>query len=427
MGGLICLFVISFFVAPLYNLTLFLLIVSMGILLVDFFLLYRTSKGIEASRKLPEKFSNSDANNISIQLKNNYGFDVFLEIVEELPEQFQKRDFSITTQLTSFQSNTVHYSLKPLQRGAYHFGHTLVFVRTKLNFVTKRYVLNKESKVKTYPSFLKLKQFDLKTINSLSNIHGIKKVRRIGNSFEFEQIKEYVQGDNIRAINWKATAKKNQLMVNQFTDEKAQNIYLLIDKGRTMKMPFEELSLLDYAINSSLILSNVILQKQDKVGLFSFSKNINNYVACEKRNHQLGIILEALYNIDTNYEETDYSKLYGAAKQYIKQRSLLILFSNFDSIDALDRQLKYLRAINKHHLLMVVFFKNTEILKLTQETPKNQHEIVKKVVAEKFMYDKEQMVLELSKYGIHSILTTPRNLTIDSINKYIEIKSKGLI
>ena len=172
-----------------------------------------------------------------------------------------------------------------------------------------------------------------------------------------------------------------------------------------MKMPFDGLSLLDYAINSSLIISNVVLQKQDKIGLFSFSKKVNNYVACERRNHQLGLILESLYNVETNYEESNFGYLYGAVKQHIRQRSLLMLFTNFDSMDALERQLGYLRAINKSHLLIVVFFKNTEILNLAKEKTSTQSEVVKKIIAQKFIYDKEQMVLELSKYGINSILT----------------------
>lgn len=427
LGGLIALFVFSFFFKSLFLLCQLLLAVFSGIVLLDVFVLFNNKKGIESSRVLPEKFSNGDLNNISLELKNNYSLEVSVEIIDEIPNQFQLRDFQIKKKINGNTSRTFPYQLRPTERGEYHFGHTNIFVNSIINLVTKRYILNEETMVKTYPSFLKLKNFDLKTINSLSAAYGIKKVRRIGNSYEFEQIKEYVQGDNIKDINWKATAKKNQLMINQFVDEKAQQIFMLIDRGRTMKMPFDGLSLLDYAINSSLIVSNVVLQKHDKIGLFSFSKKVNNYVACERRNHQMGLILESLYNVKTNYEESDFGVLYSAVKQHIRQRSLLMLFTNFDSMDALDRQMSYLRAINKNHLLIVVFFKNKEVLDLAEEKTTSKSEVVKKIIAQKFIYDKEQMVLELNKYGVNSILTTPENLTIDTINKYIEIKSKGLI
>ena len=427
LAGHVVLAILSFFIQSLYSFNFILLFITIGMVCLDFYILFRTKKGIELQRILPEKLSNSDVNKIVLNIKNNYGLVIYLEIIEELPEQFQKRDFSIIKKLNAFATGKISYDLIPKERGEYHFGKTNVLGHSILNLITRKFSLGEDIMVKTYPSFLKLKQFDLKTINSLSASYGLKKVRRIGNSFEFEQIKEYVQGDNIRNINWKATAKKNQLMINQFVDEKAQNIYLLIDKGRTMKMPFEGLSLLDYAINSSLITANVVLQKQDKVGLFSFSKNINDYVACERRNNQMALILESLYNVKTNYEEANFGVLYAAIKQYIRHRSLLALFTNFDSMDALERQMSYLRAINKSHLLIVIFFKNTEILNLAAEPTQNESEIIRKTVAEKFIYDKEQMVLELNKYGIHSILTTPENLTIDTINKYIEIKSKGLI
>ena len=423
----IFLFVLSFFIKELFVLGLLLTGIFTGVFCFDLFVIFRLKNGIESTRILPEKLSNGDHNDISLEVKNNYPLEVFIEIIDEIPEQFQIRDFNIKAKLKAQTSKIFPYQLKPTERGEYHFGSTNIYVHSVLNLVTKRYILGDDKMVKTYPSFLKLKQFDLKTINSMTSAYGIKRVRRIGNSFEFEQIKEYVQGDNIRDINWKATAKKNQLMVNQFVDEKAQNVYMLIDRGRTMKMPFDGLSLLDYAINASLIVSNVVIQKQDKVGLFSFSKNVNDYVAAERRNHQMGMILESLYNVKTNFEETDFGVLYSAVKHNIKQRSLLLLYTNFDSMDALERQMNYLRAINKNHLLIVIFFKNSEIVELANKNTHSEQEIIKKTVAEKFIYDKEQMVLELSKYGVNSILTTPKNLTIDAINKYIEIKSKGLI
>ncbi|MGY6648985.1 DUF58 domain-containing protein [Wenyingzhuangia sp. IMCC45574] len=425
--GLVVLFILSFFIQELFNLSQLLLAVLVGVTLLDVFVLFSNKEGIKANRTLPEKLSNGDKNTVTLEIKNTSTLDVTVDLIDELPEQFQIRDFNIHKKLKGGTTYKFPYALQPTERGEYHFGNTNIFVKSMIGLVTKRYVLNKEQMVKTYPSFLKLKNYDLKTINSLSTAYGIKKVRRIGNSYEFEQIKEYVQGDNIKDINWKATAKKNELMVNQFVDEKAQQVYMLIDRGRTMKMPFDGLSLLDYAINASLITSNVVLQKHDKVGLFSFSKKINDYVACERRNHQMGLILESLYNVKTNFEESDFGVLYAAVKQHIRQRSLLLLYTNFDSMDALERQMNYLRAINKSHLLIVVFFKNKEILDLAKEATNSRSEVVKKVVAEKFIYDKEQMVLELRKYGVNSILTTPENLTIDTINKYIEIKSKGLI
>jgi uncharacterized protein (DUF58 family) len=244
---------------------------------------------------------------------------------------------------------------------------------------------------------------------------------------EFEQIKDYIQGDDIRNINWKATAKKGQLMVNQFQDEKSQPVYSIIDKGRVMKMPFNELSLLDYAINTTLVISNIALKKNDKAGMFAFSNKIENRVVSERRSPQMNLILETLYNLKTNFVESDFSRLYIDIKRHLPQRSLLLLYTNLETLDALHRQLPYLQAIAKQHLLVVIFFENTELISNTQKKSNNTLEIFEQTIAEKFIYVKQLVVNELRKYGIQTILTKPEDLTINTINKYLEIKAKGLL
>jgi uncharacterized protein (DUF58 family) len=219
--------------------------------------------------------------------------------------------------------------------------------------------------VPNYPSFLQLRKYMLMAFSNKLLEYGLKKIRRIGHTMEFEQIKDYVPGDDIRNINWKATAKRNQLMVNQYQDERSQPIYSVIDKGRAMKMPFEGLSLLDYAINATLVISNVALKKQDKAGMFTFSRKVENKVIAERRPSQMNTILETLYNIRTNFAESDFSRLYTDIKRSITQRSLLLLYTNFETLDALHRQLPYLQAIAKNHLLVVIFFENTELHQLT--------------------------------------------------------------
>jgi uncharacterized protein (DUF58 family) len=255
----------------------------------------------------------------------------------------------------------------------------------------------------------------------------VKKIRRIGHTIEFEQIKEYVQGDDIRTLNWKATAKKNSLMVNQFQDEKSQSVYMVIDKGRVMKMPFNQLSLLDYAINATLVLSNVILKKHDKAGMFTFSKKVENRVMAEKRSSQMQLIMDSLYNVKTDFFESDYSRLYVDIKKNINHRSLILFYTNFETLDGLHRQLPYLKGIAKSHLLVVVFFQNTELNEIIHKKSETVQEVYDKVIAEKFAFEKRLIVNELKKYGIYSVLTQPENLTLDTINKYLEIKARGIL
>lgn len=427
MFGIILLFILSFIYPTLLEVAKLSVLIFLVVVILDILILFGSKKGIEATRTLPEKFSNGDANQIVIEITNGFTLKMFCSIVDELPFQFQQRDFELHRAIGANSKESISYEVTPKERGEYEFGELHLFVSSRMGFAMRRFSFEASKKVKTYPSFLQLKKYDLISLNQFNLQFGIKKIRRIGNSFEFEQIKDYVQGDNIKDINWKASAKRNQLMVNQFQDEKSQQVYSVIDKGRVMKMPFEGLSLLDYAINAALVISSVVVRRHDKAGVFSFSKKPENFVVAERRNAQMNLIQESLYNVKTDYAESDFGNLYSLIKRKITTRSLLLLYTNFASLDAVHRQLGYLRAINKSHLLVVVFFKNTELELLKDQEANTIQEIFDKTIAEKFSYDKKLIAAELNKYGIQTILTSPNNLTIDTINKYLEIKSKGLL
>ncbi|MBC7606376.1 MAG: DUF58 domain-containing protein [Burkholderiales bacterium] len=425
--GIIALFVGAFIFPVLYSAVWYLVLVLSVFLFLDILILFLAKHGIDATRNMAEKLSNGDPNPIHITIKNYYTFPISVKIIDEIPFQFQIRDFEIRRNIKASAQDNLQYELRPTQRGEYSFGNLNVYVTSPLRLISRRFSFSKNQLVPTYPSYMQLRKYDLIAFSNHLFQYGIKKIRRLGHTMEFEQIKEYVPGDDIRTLNWKATAKKNALMVNQFQDEKSQSVYMIIDKGRVMKMPFNGLSLLDYAINATLVLSNVILKKQDKAGMLAFSKKVTNRVFAEKRASQLQQILETLYNITTDFYESDFSRLYVDIRKNISQRSLIILYTNFETLDGLHRQLPYLKGIAKSHLLVVVFFNNTELNALIHKKAETIQDVYDKVIAEKFAFEKRLIVNELKKYGIYSVLTQPENLTLDTINKYLEIKARGIL
>ncbi len=397
------------------------------LLIIDMLLLFSGDK-FNASRVVPERLSNGDENGISLSISSRYPFKTSIELIDEIPFQFQKRDVLFKDSLGAHAQKQITYTLRPVKRGEYSFGAIRAYIRSPLGLVSRRYDFEEQNEmVPVYPSFLQMRRFELIAISNRLTDYGIKKIRRLGHSMEFDQIKNYVSGDDYRSLNWKATARTGNLMVNSFIDEKSQQVYCVIDKSRAMKMPFNGLSLLDYAINASLVLSNVALLKEDKAGLITVSDRIGGVVPAERRPAHINKILQVLYKEKSRYLELNMEALYSKLRSTLKQRSLIVFFTNFESMSAMQRQLPYLRHIARFHLLLVVFFENTELSTLAHAPAQNVEDIYIQTVAEKFAYEKKLIVKELAKYGIQSILTAPENLTVNTVNRYLEIKARQQI
>lgn len=425
-GLLIFLFLLSYWVDFLFVFSQGLLIVFGALILWEGIGLFGEKNSIAAVRILPERLSNGDVNLIKILLKNQTRKILWLEIIDELPEQFQKRDFLIRNFVHAQSERTFTYEVTPVERGEYIFGRLNIYEIGFLNLFKRRWIFNAGQTVACYPSFLQLRKYELMAIVKQPKWFGFKKIRRIGHTMEFEQIKDYVVGDDFRTINWKATAKTSRFMVNQYQDETSQPVYSVIDMGRVMKMPFENLKLLDYAINASLAFSKITLQKKDKAGLITFSDQVYQWTEASGKSTQMHTLMEQLYKLDTNFSATDFGRLRIELQYRLTQRSLLMLYTNFEHISALQRQLPYLRAIAKRHLLIVVIFENTEVKKLIQTPGVSLWEIYQKSVAEQFDMEKKTMIHILRSHNIQALLTAPKDLNTNVINKYLEIKAKGL-
>jgi uncharacterized protein (DUF58 family) len=426
-GSVVALFIFGFAFVPLYYAGLIALLILFALIATDIILLFRKNVSIRCHRNLPLMLSLSDENKIVLDLSNDSYLRLKIHIIEELPEQFQERKFWLKTILDANQRKTIEYNLRPVKRGEHFFGKTILFIRSELGLVERRVDCENSSMVPVYPSIIQMKNMELRAFSKISLFQGIRKLRRIGHSYEFEQIRSYVTGDDYRSINWKSTGKRGALMVNQYEDERAQQIYFILDKSRVMRSSFNELSLLDYAINSSLVMTNIALRKDDKVGLISFSTSIDTFIKAEKSSKQLRLILNKLYKEKENKLESNYELLYSSIRKTITARSLLVLFTNFESIYALDRVLPLLRKLSRFHLLVVVFFENTELTSYAKEDAKSLKDIYFKMVAEKFIDEKEQIIHQLNLYGIQSIRSSPEELSINVINKYLELKSRGMI
>lgn len=423
---LFALFILGFIFPPVFLIAQAALALFLAVAGLEFVILQFKKKPIRGVRHVMNPLSVGDDNKVSITVTNDYNFSIRVVVYDNPPHQLQLRNKHFKSIIGPGESREFTYEVHPTERGEFKFYDLYVYCSTLMHFVQRKVEVECKESVPAYPSIIQMKKYELKVFAKTA-VTGIKKIRRLGHNNEFEQIKNYVQGDDIRTVNWKATSRKNELMVNQYQDEREQQVYAIIDKSRSMRMPFNELTLLDYAINSTLAFSNICIRKGDKAGLMTFSDKLGSKLAAERSKNQLSRIMEVLYKQKTRFLEANFEILYHGIRNHVKGRSLIMLYTNIESDYSLKRILPLLRRINQLHVLVVIFFENTEVEKAAKMEPEHVRDIYLKTFAEKYTMDKKRIALELRKNGIQTVLTTPEDLTIDSINKYLELKARGVI
>ena len=398
-----------------------------GLTMLDVLLVFSNREPLKVERDVQDRLNLGDENSVSLIVTNLSGQPINFTMIEGYPNEMQDRSTELSGTLLGNGQKTFEYTFTPKARGTFEFGDVFIIIRSLFFMASRRIDIPLTQSVDVYPSVLQMKKYELLVFQQQKTSQGIKKIRRLGNNSEFEQIKSYVQGDEIRTINWKATSRRNELMVNQYQEEKSQSIYCILDKSRSMQMEFDNLSMLDYSINSSLVFSNIALRKGDRAGLITYSDKIGTMLAADKSSGQMRRIQEALFNQKTHYREGNYEVLYNSIRRTIKQRALLMLFTNFETEFSMRRALPMLRRLNQKHVLVVVFFQNSELQELAYKPSKSIQEVYQSTVAERMISLKSKMARELRQNGIQTVLTLPEDLSINTINKYLELKAKGAL
>lgn len=398
-----------------------------GLVALDTWLLVGRGGRIEARRDVPERLSNGDDNPVRVRLRSTYPFAVQCTVIDEQPVQLQKRDAEASLTLPGGQARTFRYAVHPTERGRYTFGAVNVFATSPLGLVERRFQDARKTTVPVYPSFLQMRAYELLAASNRLEEIGVKPVRQLGHTMEFDHIREYVVGDDRRAVNWKATARRGSLMVNEYRDERAQPVYCTINAGRMMEMPFGGMTLLDYSINASLALARIALMKQDRAGLITFADRMGPVLPAKRSAGHIQAFQEQLYRLDTDFRESDYARLASYVRSRVRGRGLVVLFTNFTTRSALERQLPYLRALKRHHTVVVVVFENPDLTAQARAAADTVEDIYVKTMAERFAGEKEEVVRTLRQNGCYAIHTPPEQLSTRAINQYLALKARGVV
>lgn len=397
-----------------------------GVVLAESILLWRI-RDLVAHRVMNDRLSLGDDNYIHIDVRTDSPTPLKLTIIDELPIQFQARDTEFSLDMTQQSVARCTYVVHPTRRGAYEYGAINVYARTFLGLVERRYTFEASHSAVVYASVINMKRQELRAFSQSGKPHGARRIRRLGHTMEFEKIKPYVAGDDRRTMNWRATARAGTPMVNLYQDERAQDVYAIVDTGRVMKMPFLGLTLVDHAVNASLAFANIVLKSNDRAGLIVYDAASARIVPAEGNIRHLGDINDVLYALETQFLESNDVHMVRAVRTATHSRSLLMLYTNIESMSALKRRLPAFRALSRLHVLVVVVFENTELRSLVNSEVNNLEDIYRSTVAADFALTKRELVAELRRMGIYAILTAPEDLSAATIDVYLEMKARGVI
>ncbi len=408
-----------------YRLAFGVLIATIILIIRDFFLLFIVKSPLNFTRNLPPRLSHGDVNSIPVTFHNTGRLSLRVQLIENLPYQLQLYHFQENYLLAPWEELHTAYPITPVLRGEYTWGPAVLLIRPRYGgLLARKEEIASVQTTACYPSFLRFPTMRLRTAAENRSPGNI---RRIGQSLEFEQIKEYAPGDDHRHINWKATARRGQLMLNRYQDERSQDIYCAIDMGRTMKMPFHQRTLLDYAINAALSLSRTVIATHDKAGILAFAHQQSEFLPAAKEWRQFGKINEFLYKLDTGFLESDFEHLYKFIRANIQRRSLIFLFTNFDSENALRRNFRYIKDMARHHLLVVVFFEDSQARELLETEARDLPAIYERAVNADKLYKGRLLARELEKAGIRAVVTPPEKLGMHIAREYIDIKKQQIL
>lgn len=382
---------------------------------------------LELERINDSKLSLGAENLVTLLVSNRSRRPLRFTLRDEFPHQFGSSATFLHGQVAPFELYETQYHLRPLQRGDYRFGDINMRYPSALRTFVRQARYPAEAAVKVYPNVLDVRKYDLLARKGLLEELGLRASRQFGSGTEFERLREYNTDDEFRRINWKATARRGKPIAAEYETERSQYVVSLIDTGRLMRPPVGDLAKLDYAINTALLLSYVATLKGDHVGLLTFADDVRTYLAPKRGKGQFYRMLEALYNIQYEPVEADYPRAFAYLGVKHKRRSLVVVFTDLVTLDAARPLIAHMARLAQRHLPLCVVISDPNITALASQPPSDSPAVYQRAVAE-MLLDERRVVLDtLNRSGVLTLDVPADQLSVSVINKYLELKGRGVL
>lgn len=409
-----------------YSIALFLLynLISIALLIIDYYISPEASAiEIEATG---ESLSIYEREEISVVVYNKGDYKLHLRLKDEIPDfHFQTENPLMEGVVPPKEKKAFKYSTMPTKRGIYSFDNIYVKFMGRLRLCTKEYKLKLPREYRVYPNMKNLRKYRLNICNNRMFLEGNKRVRLVSKGTSFESLREYVEGDDYRRVNWKATARGQRPIVNQYEPEKNQHIHILIDTGRPMSYSVKGFSKLDLAINTALVLSDTVNQNGDLSGLLLFNTEVKKMIKPGKGPLHRNAILEALYAVEHTNETSNYEEAFHYLRKKERHRSIVFLFTDFETIEEAEGILRILTMVARNNIIVLLLIKNQSLENIISMDTKNKEDLFNKGVALEAMEERRRIISLLNRRGVYTIECQAEALEYSAINKYINIKNQG--
>jgi uncharacterized protein (DUF58 family) len=392
---------------------------------------YRVSEkpsAFRVEREMEERFAMGAENEVRIKITNRSRRKISFIVKDEYPPQMElmtPREAQLTIPAGRYRA--WRYNLLPTARGKYNFGNTVIRFKSRFGLLWRQITCHTAIDVKVYPDIREARKHEIYAHRNRRPEPGLRRMRVRGQGREFESLREFVIGDEIRHISWPATARRGKVITRQYTIERSQNIVVLLDTGRLMTARIGKLSKLDHAVNATLSIAYVAAAGGDNVGLVAFSRRVVSYLPPRRGRDQINLLMEALYNLEPQMIEPSYKRAFNFFGANCKRRSLVVILTDLIDREASAELLAHSSQLIPRHLPLIITIGDTDLRELTRETPAAAGDVYRQAVAEEILSQREEALMRIRHAGGLALDVPAGRLSLELVNKYLEVKERGLL
>lgn len=396
--------------------------------LIDYFLSRKLPADFRIFREFERRFAIGDATQVHLKVENASERDFYIKLKDEFPPEMllsEKREaeFNVESQTTA----DFNYVLTPPKRGNYKFGKTAVRFLSKFGLVWCQTDLNEPQAVKVYPNMRRAREMELKALGARSFLAIQRKSVRRGEGREFESMRDYVRGDELRHISWTATARRNKLTTRQYQIERDQNVIIALDAGRLMTGRIGDETKFDTAIHAALALMSACARAGDNCGLVVFGRKVKKFLPPKKGVEHIDAVLETLHDLEPELIEPSYARAFQFVASNSKKRSLVVVLTDLIDKDSSKELITSLKLLRPRHLPLVVTIGDRDLNATVSETPKEIKEVFTQSAAEEIIHQRESALRLVESIGGLALDVTTQTLAPRLLESYLRVKERGLL